>query len=322
MIMAQEKASIIEAKPFLKWAGGKTQLINEIDKRLPRELKEGKITRYIEPFVGSGAVLFHLIQKYPIEEAFIWDINPELITVYEVIQKDVNNLIKILEKKEKEFIPLSKEERKEYYYCERDKFNENLMVFNFEHYGPHKIERAAQFIFLNRTCFNGLFRVNKSGHFNVPMGDYKNPTICDEKNLIAVNQVLQKVKINEGDYRECRQYVDSNTFVYFDPPYRPLSKSSNFTSYSKFDFGEKEQIELSEYFLELHHTGAKLMLSNSDPSNTNPDDDFFYKHYKEKNPDFVISQVLARRNINSNGSKRGEINELIITNYEVPLKHD
>jgi DNA adenine methylase len=318
MIITAEKDNKVEAKPFVKWAGGKTQLLQEIDDRLPRQLKEGKITRYIEPFVGSGAVLFHLIQKYQIKEALIWDINPELITVYEVIKKDVNKLINILDMREKEFLSLEKEERKEYYYQVREKFNESLTDFNFNDYGPHKIERASQFIFLNRTCFNGLFRVNKSGHFNVPMGDYKNPTICNAENLLAVNRILQKVNINVGDYRESKEYVDSNTFVYFDPPYRPLSKSSNFTSYSKYDFGDKEQIELSDYFLELHHAGAKLMLSNSDPTNTNPDDDFFEKYYKNRNENFHIHKVSARRNINSKGSKRGEIWELLITNYDVP----
>ncbi|MEH7336380.1 Dam family site-specific DNA-(adenine-N6)-methyltransferase, partial [Neobacillus drentensis] len=169
------------AKPFLKWAGGKTQLLPVINRYLPKELKEGKIKRYIEPFVGSGAVLFYLLQNYNIEEALIWDINPELITVYEVIKnyEGVEKLIDLLREKEIEFLRLEKEERKNYYINIRNEFNRNLNGFDFRNFGDHKIERAAQFLFLNKTCFNGLFRVNKKGHYNVPMGDYKNPTICN-----------------------------------------------------------------------------------------------------------------------------------------------
>lgn len=299
------------AKPFLKWAGGKTQLIPEIEKRLPVELKEGKIDRYIEPFVGSGAVLFHLIQNYNIKEAFIYDINPELTLVYEVIKNDVDALVGLLEIKEKEFISLDKESRKKYYYQQREYFNEALENFNFSEYGEAKIVRASEFIFLNKTCFNGLFRVNKSGRFNVPMGDYKNPTICNKENLLAVNKVLQKVVITNGGYKESRSIVTPTSFTYFDPPYRPLNASSSFTSYSKFDFRDEDQIELGNYFEELHKMGASLMLSNSDPQNINPDDKFFEEIFEG----FSIEKVSARRNINSKSSSRGQISELLITNY-------
>lgn len=304
------------AKPFLKWAGGKTQLLPVIDHYLPAEVKSGKIKRYIEPFVGSGAVLFFIIQKYMIEEAMIWDINPELMLVYEVIKKDVNELILLLEKKENEYLKLNNEERKHYYYNERQKFNEALSNFDFESYGIHKIIRASQFIFLNRTCFNGLFRVNKSGYFNVPMGAYKNPIICHKENLIAVHQILQKVIIRTGDYRQCRDYVNNETFVYFDPPYKPISESSSFTSYSKFEFGDEEQKELANYFKELNNYGAKLMLSNSDPRNVDPDNDFFEREELYGSEGIFIHRVSARRSINSKAGGRGEINELLITNYK------
>nr|WP_295972803.1 DNA adenine methylase [uncultured Bacillus sp.] len=309
--MSQISIDTTLAKPFLKWAGGKTQLIPEIDKRLPNELREGKIKRYIEPFVGSGAVLFHLLQNYKIEEAFIFDINPELVLVYEVIKKDVNALVQLLEMKEKEYISLDKDSRKNYFYEQRITFNSALETFNFNEYGEHKILRASEFIFLNKTCFNGLFRVNKAGLFNVPMGDYKNPTICNKENLFAVNRVLQNVVIANGDYRESRSLVAPTTFVYFDPPYRPLNISSSFTSYSKFDFRDEEQIELGNFFEELHKMGALLMLSNSDPQNTNPDDTFFEEIYEG----FSIEKVSARRSINSKASSRGQINELLVTNY-------
>jgi DNA adenine methylase len=305
------KGTIIKAKPFLKWAGGKTQLLDEIMSRLPIEMKEGKITRYIEPFIGSGAVMFELVQTYHIEDVWIWDINPELITVYQVIQKDVEALIERLTQLEKQFLPLEKEKRKEMYYSIRDQFNEQLSDFDFNTYGEHKIERASQFIFLNKTCFNGLFRVNKKGEFNVPMGDYKNPTICDADNLRAASAVLQHVNIYQGDYKQSREFISDKTFVYFDPPYRPLSTSSSFTAYSKFDFTDENQKELAQYYRELDKQGAFLMLSNSDPKNTDPNDEFFDELYAG----FHIERVTARRNINSKGNSRGAINEILVTNY-------
>lgn len=303
----------MKAKPFLKWAGGKTQLLDEIMRRLPKEMKEGKIHRYIEPFVGSGAVMFELVQTYPIEEVFIFDINDELITVYEVVQKDVERLIDRLAELENMFLFLEKEKRKAMYYDIRQQFNENLADFCFGTYGGHKIERASQFIFLNRTCFNGLFRVNKKGEFNVPMGDYKNPTICDGDNLRAASAVLQTVRIMQGDYKESSAFVHDKTFVYFDPPYRPLSASSSFTAYSKFDFTDDHQKELAHYYRELNKRGAFLMLSNSDPKNTDPTDEFFDELYAG----FTIERVVARRNINSKGNGRGTIHEILVTNYEV-----
>ncbi|WP_100408086.1 DNA adenine methylase [Bacillus solitudinis] len=299
------------ARPVLKWAGGKTQLLNTFETYYRDLLKERNIKKYVEPFAGSGAVLFDIVQKYEIEEAYIWDINPELYTVYEVIKRDVASLISILEKFELEFIPLDKEARKEYYYQIRQDFNSDLLEFDFRSYHEKKMIRAGQFIFLNRTCFNGLFRVNKKGLFNVPIGDYKNPRICDEDNLQLAHQFLQRVHIHLGDYRESRDVIDTETFVYFDPPYRPLNTSSSFTAYSKFDFTDKEQEELATYYRELHERGALLMLSNSDPKNVDEDDNFFDDLYEG----FTIERVSARRNINSKGGSRGTISELLITNF-------
>jgi DNA adenine methylase len=306
------KGTTVKAKPFLKWAGGKTQLLDEIMSRLPIEMKEGKINRYIEPFIGSGAVMFELVQTYNIEDVLIWDINPELITVYQVVQKDVEHLIDRLTQLEEKFLLVEKEERKEMYYEIREEFNQKLVNFDFRTYDEHKIERASQFIFLNKTCFNGLFRVNKKGEFNVPMGDYKNPTICDADNLRAASSVLQKVQIYEGDYKNSRGFVHEETFVYFDPPYRPLSSSSSFTAYSKYDFTDDNQRELAQYYRELDKRGAFLMLSNSDPKNTDPNDEFFDELYAG----FHIERVTARRSINSKGNSRGAINEILVMNYK------
>lgn len=313
-----KKSNITKAKPFVKWAGGKTQLLPVINEKLPKELtpigeEKGDITRYVEPFVGSGAVLFHVLQNYNIDEAYIFDINPELILVYRVIKEKVDDLIASLKTMEEKYLPLDSEGRKEVYYNQRYAFNEKVSSFDFEKLDKESVERAAQFIFLNRTCFNGLFRVNKSGEFNVPMGSYKNPAICNPENLIEVNKLLQKIKIFNKDYKYSEKFITNETFVYFDPPYRPISTSSSFTSYSKYDFQDEQQIELADFFNKVDkEIGAKLMLSNSNPKHTNPDDDFFEKLYEG----FVIEQVSARRNINSKSSGRGSITELLIRNYD------
>lgn len=300
-------------RPFLKWAGGKTQLLPVINEKLPHEeLKNGTIRTYIEPFVGSGAVLFDVLKKYPqIEEAFIYDINPELINTYNSIKYDVESLINILDKMESDYIPLDNENRKKYYYNQRQEFNDTLDDFSIYNESDYSIQRAAQFIFLNRTCFNGLYRVNKKGLFNVPMGQYKNPKICNSELLRDVSKFLERVSIHLGDYRESYDPTDKSTFVYFDPPYRPLNASSSFTSYSKYDFNDKNQQELSEYYRKLDEKGAYLMLSNSDPKNVSSSDNFFDDLYEGYN----INRVKASRRINSNAKKRGEITELLISNY-------
>lgn len=295
-------------KPFLKWAGGKGQLIDEIEKIYPFDKK---INKYAEPFIGGGAVLFDILNKFELEKIYISDVNIELINCYRVIKENVHELIKKLRRIEDEFLAREKEDRKIYYYEKREKFNKLKLENNNE-----KINRAALMIFLNRTCFNGLYRVNKKGLFNVPMGDYKNPKICDEENLINVSNKLGNVEVIYGDYRKSYDFIDENTFVYFDPPYRPLNQTSSFTSYTEYTFEDKEQIELSEYFKLLNKKGAKLLLSNSDPKNVDINDQFFDDLYKG----FDIKRIEASRAINSKGEKRGKVTEVLISNIQLGAK--
>ena len=293
-------------KPFVKWAGGKGSLISQLTNFYPFELKDGIIEKYVEPFVGGGAVLIDILQKYDVKEAYAFDINKDLINCYNVIKAKVEELIKELEIKEKNFLKLEYEDRQKYFYDIRKKYNSYCLKENLD------VKRASEFIFLNRTCFNGLYRVNKNGEFNVPCGKYRNPTICDYKNLRDLSKLLQNVLFQYGDYKKSKEYIDENTFVYFDPPYRPLSVTSAFTSYTKEDFDDENQKELAKYYKELDLKNAKLMLSNSNPKNTNKEDDFFEEIYKG----FNINEVSAKRMINSNSKGRGEISELLITNYK------
>ena len=306
-------AKILQAKPFLKWAGGKGQLLKQFENYYPKELKEGKMTKYCEPFVGSGAVFFHIIQNYDIQESLIIDVNQELVIAYQTIKNNVDGVVRQLLDLEKEYLSKEQEQRKDFFYELRDTFNRNLSGIDFDNFSDAWIERTVQTIFLNRTCFNGLFRVNSKGEFNVPSGDYVNPRICYEENLRSVSELLQNTDIRRGDFTESRNFIDSNTFVYFDPPYRPLNKTSSFTSYSKFEFTDEEQLQLATFFKEMDNKGAKLLLSNSDPKNENPEDDFFEDAYES----YQIYRVKANRAINSKADKRGKINELIIPNYRV-----
>lgn len=307
------KTHKVEAKPFVKWAGGKTQLLDELASRLPFIIKESKsIERYVEPFVGGGAFFFYLKGNYEVKEAFLYDINVELTVGYKVIQKDVYDLIYQLEKIEKEYLKLSEEERKKYYYRTRDEYNRQQETFDYENYNGDWIKRAAYLIFLNKTCFNGLFRQNKKGKFNVPFGRYKKPTICDRENLLNVHVALNNTHIFAADFEESKKFITENTLVYFDPPYRPLNETSNFTSYDKDGFSDEDQIRLSEFYREMDKRGAFLLLSNSDPKNVDINDDFFDSLYAG----FIIERVNAKRFINCDGSKRGDIKELLIRNYE------
>lgn len=288
-------------KPFIKWAGGKNQLLNELVKKLPFE-NYNNITKYAEPFVGGGAVLFYILNNYNIKEVYISDINSKLIVTYKMIKKNVDELIIKLEKIQEEYLRLDENSRKIYYLEKRKEFNLSNL---------NDIDIATLFIFLNKTCFNGLYRVNKKGEFNVPMGKYKKPLICDRENLKQVSNKLKNVKIICGDYKKSIKFIDSDTFVYFDPPYRPINITSSFTAYTKDSFTDNEQIELAKYIDKLTEKGAKIMLSNSDPKNVNKNDTFFDKLYNKYN----IFRVKAKRTINSNASSRGEIYELVIINY-------
>ncbi|WP_286680545.1 Dam family site-specific DNA-(adenine-N6)-methyltransferase [Tepidanaerobacter sp. EBM-49] len=240
-----------EAKPFVKWAGGKSQLLDELAERLPINIKTSRtIEKYVEPFVGGGAFFFFLKNNYKVKEAFLYDINKELIIGYKVIQKDVKELICRLKDIEREYLDLNEADRKDYYYKVRDMYNKQQDNFDYNTYNNEWIERAAYLIFLNKTCFNGLFRQNKSGKFNVPFGRYKNPTICDEKNLLSVNEALEDTYVFAADFEESRKVVTANALVYLDPPYRPLNKTSYFTSYDKDGFTDEDQIRLANYYKE------------------------------------------------------------------------
>lgn len=291
-------------KPFLKWAGGKGQLLKEIEQYYPFN---DRITKYAEPFVGGGAVLFDILGKFDIKEVYISDINAELINAYRIIRDNVNELIAVLKTYQEEYIPLPAEERKVYYMEKRDRFND-LKVYGNK---AVNIEKAVLMIFLNKTCFNGLYRVNKKGLFNVPMGAYKNPMICDEKNLREVSTKLQNVTIICGDYRESEEFIDEHTFVYFDPPYRPLTDTASFTAYTENLFNDEEQINLARFVDAMHKKGAKIVVSNADPKNSNTEDDFFDNIYNAHK----IKRVEATRMINCNSELRGKIKELLISNF-------
>lgn len=292
-------------KPFLKWAGGKGQLLKEIEKYYPFD--NNQITKYAEPFVGGGAVLFDIISKYNLDKIYISDINAELINTYLMIDKNVDELIKILYKLQNEFLFLNIDGRKKYYMSKRERFN----YLKNKCCDADKVEKASLMIFLNRTCFNGLFRVNKKGLFNVPIGTYKNPIICNELNLRSVSTKLQNINIVCGDYRQSKDFIDEHTFVYIDPPYRPITDTSNFNSYNENVFNDSEQIELSNFVDDISKKGAKVLISNSDPKNSNINDNFFDNIYSA----YKIRRVEATRVISCNGKTRGKLTELLISNF-------
>lgn len=289
------------AKPFIKWVGGKTQLLEAIRTKYPENIE-----KYCEPFVGGGAVLFDVLNKFQPKEVLINDINKELINTYKQIRYNSKELIKQLLDLQNRYKSQTIEENKGFFYEKRARYNGLKTNGN----DAENLEKAALFIFLNKTCFNGLYRVNSKGFFNVPFNNAKNPPICDEENLLACSERLQNVKMMVGDYSKCIDFIESQTFVYIDPPYRPLNETSAFTSYNETDFSDKEQIELGHFIIEIAKKGAIVVASNSDPKNTNENDNFFDDLYSK----FAIERVSASRMINSNANKRGAINELLISN--------
>jgi DNA adenine methylase len=302
---------IPKAKPFLKWAGGKSQLIRQIETYLPPSLLQGTISKYAEPFIGGGAVFFFMAEHFQLREFFISDMNKDLILAYKTVQADVEALIELLSEIQHDYFQLSPEKQKTYFYDLRTDFNQYDGEINFSQVTRDDVFHVAQLIFLNRTCYNGLYRVNAKGEFNVPYGKYKNPKICDAANLRNVSQLLAKTDIHYGDFTACSRFVDYQTFIYFDPPYRPISKTASFNSYSTKRFDDDEQVRLAAFCRQLNDVGAKILLSNSDPHNQNSQDDFFQEIYAG----FTIRKVVAKRAINSNGAKRGEITELLVSNY-------
>ncbi len=289
-------------KPFVKWAGGKTQLLPELEKVVSSSGRE--IKKYAEPMVGGGGFFFYMLAKYPSAQFYISDVNAELINAYKVIQQEVEQLIESLLDLQTHYLRLDDQGKKAFYYDIRKKYNTLPLRREAD------VQKASYFIFLNKTCFNGLYRVNRKNQFNVPMGAYKNPTVCNGENLRNLHKALQRVLIVCGDYENANDFIDKDTLVYFDPPYRPLSQSSSFTSYQAVTFNDSEQMRLANFAHTLSARGAKIMISNSDPKNVDEHDDFFdelYRHY-------TITRVQASRTINSNAQKRGNVNELIIYN--------
>ncbi|MDE5929026.1 MAG: DNA adenine methylase [Muribaculaceae bacterium] len=294
-----------KAKPFLKWAGGKTQLLPTIDSFLPETFCGEDYVTYIEPFVGGGAMLFYMLQKYPnIKRAVINDINPHLIKTYSVIRDEPYSLIDSLKEIQTSFKALRDYDKQKDFYLEIRRW------FNQKHLSD--VDEATYMIFLNRTCFNGLYRENSKGGFNVPFGRYSNPTICDEDLILADSELLQKVEILNGDFSHTAEYIQGYTFFYFDPPYRPLDATSSFNSYVKQTFDDEEQKRLKNFYSYLSAGGCHAILSNSDCKGRNAEDDFLDRLYE----DFFIERVYAKRCINANASKRGVLTELLIRNYE------
>lgn len=290
------------AKPFIKWVGGKSQLLTAIKNTLPSDFADRKKLTYIEPFVGGGAVLFWILQEFSnISKAVINDINSDLTLAYSTIKNMPNELIYSLRTIQEEYLPLNEVDRKEYFLSKRARFNtKNLDA----------IENTSLFIFLNRTCFNGLYRVNSKGLFNVPFGRYANPKICDVETILADSKLLQKVEILTGDFSNTLNSATSNTFFYFDPPYKPLSETSSFNSYTKEAFNDNEQIRLGNFCKAISEKGYSFILSNSDVKGINFEDNFFDDLYSN----FDINRVLASRIVNANASKRGKLTELMINN--------
>jgi len=277
-------------KPFIKWVGGKGKLIPELKSFFPQ-----KFDRYFEPFIGGGAVFYEVIQNNNLEFSWINDVNKKLVITYQQIKNKPNKLISILEKIEKDYKKKTEDERKNFFYSIRDEYNKG---------GLDDLDITTYLIFLNKTCFNGMYRENSKGEYNVPFGDQKNPTICDKENLLAVSECLKNTKITNLSFEESVKDCKKGDFIYFDPPYYPINGTSKFTSYSKDNFGQNEQIKLRDTFKQLSDKGCFVMLSNS---NT----EFIKDSYK----DFKINEIYAARSINSKGDGRGKIKEVVITNY-------
>ena len=291
------------AKPFVKWAGGKTQLLSDIESLLPTDFHNRNIT-YVEPFVGGGSVLFWLLQHYPnIQHAVINDVNAKLINVYRVIKAKPKKLIGALRVLENQYLPMNHAERTVYFMEKRRRFNDDELT---------KVEQASIFIFLNRTCFNGLYRENSKGKFNVPHGKYVHPKICDEQTIMADSDLLQRVDILCGDFDATKRYASENTLFYLDPPYKPLNSTSSFNTYVKEPFDDGEQVRLRNFCNEVSERGSLFVLSNSDVKGHDPKDNFFDNLYAAYN----IQRVFATRMINSNADKRGKLTELMISNVK------
>lgn len=309
----KETPELSKAKPFLKWAGGKSQLIPAIYPALPVSMRDNENLVYVEPFIGSGAVLFWFLQQFPkTRKAVINDMNTDLSKAFAVVKKSPRKLVKALMAIERQYYSLSGiTAQRDFYLEKRERFNTRAV---------DAVENTALMIFMNKTCFNGLFRVNSKNEFNVPFGKNHNPRICDPEIIMTDSMLLQKVTILEGDYAKTLRYAGPDTFFYLDPPYKPISKTSSFNSYVNDVFDDREQVRLKRFCSKVTARGGKWLLSNSDPKNTNPDDVFFDKLFSGEN--IYVERVRAKRNINSVVSGRGRIAELLISNYTKLLPPD
>ena len=298
----------VKAKPFIKWVGGKGQLLPQLEAALPDKLYMKEFT-YIEPFVGGGAMLFFMLQKFPnIKRVVINDINANLTAAYQTIKDNPKELVEVLKTVEREYLTIGEEDARKFFYMQmRDRFNEQKL---------DQVTKTSLLLFLNRTCFNGLYRENSKGKFNVPFGRYANPTICNEELIYADSELLNRfdVEITNGDFEKTSLKMEANrlNFFYFDPPYRPISTTSSFNTYVKEAFDDDEQRRLANYCRRIAAKRNCLwMLSNSDCSAKNLEDTFFESIYNG----FYINRVYASRSINANPTKRGKLTELLICNY-------
>ena len=293
-----------KTKPFIKWVGGKGQLLGQLETMLPSDFDSMQNVVYVEPFVGGGAMLFYMLQNHKcIKRAVINDINQDLTTCYKTVRDQPEELIRSLVAIQEDYYSITDyEAQKAYYLKKRERFNSKP---------TNSVESATLFIFLNRTCFNGLYRVNKSGKFNVPFGRYVHPTICDAETIREDSRLLQSVDILTGDFEQTFKYVSENAFFYFDPPYRPLNHTSCFNDYAKEAFNDAEQVRLKRFCDRLQKAAIPFMLSNSDCAGSNGNDSFFDELYA----DYEIRRVWASRSVNANAAKRGKLTELLVRNY-------
>lgn len=293
-----------KAKPFIKWVGGKNQLIDQLEALLPADFCKWRDVTYIEPFIGGGAMLFYMLQHHAnITRAVINDINSDLIGCYQVVRDEPKALIEKLRRVEDEYRSLDSEEDRKAY------FMQMRAEYNLKNLNP--IDNTVKFFFLNRTCFNGLYRVNRQGQFNVPFGKYANPQICDAETILADSELLQRVEILSGDFERTFEYAGGYTLFYFDPPYRPLNLTSSFNDYAKEAFNDGAQIRLKEFCDRIDRAGYQFMLSNSDGKGADAEDDFFDTLYQ----DYRIERVWASRSVNANPAKRGKLTEIVVRNY-------
>ena len=295
----------IRPKPFLKWAGGKDRLFNQLRQYLPIELSQ--VQNYYEPFLGSGAVFFNLVQNFSFKNVILSDINEELILVYKVIQNNVGELMQMIDQYKHKYSRLSDIDKEKFYYEMRNSYNIQRFNINHKKYSDTWIPRAAQMIFLNKTCYNGLYRQNIRGEFNVPFGKNYNPTIYSPINMELIAQLFNNVEIKTTDFESILNAVEDNSFIYLDPPYRPITKTANFTDYYKSGFTEKDNKRLMNSLNILNKRKIKFMLNNSFPLN----DNYLAEYYSNYN----VSVISANRIMSSIPDRRCKVSEIVVTNY-------